>query len=56
MDMPVSVTQLQSGYGSRYAFRFNPTGWKTTAGKTYTVEVGGAAMPIKYDVQIVDCK
>ena len=56
MPQPVTVTQLQSGYGSRYAFRFNPMGWKTAAGKTYTVEVTGAPMPIKYDVQVVDCK
>jgi|GEM_PF-1212542 len=56
MAMPVTVTQLMPGYGSRYAFRFNPMGWKTTAGKTYTIEVGGAPMPIKYDVQFVDCK
>ena len=56
MMMPVTVTQLQPGYGSRYAFRFNPMGWKTTAGKTYTIEVGGTPMPIKYDVQFVDCQ
>ena len=56
MDMPVTVTQLMPGYGSRYAFRFNPMGWKTTAGKTYTVEVNGAPMPIKYDVEVVDCQ
>jgi hypothetical protein len=56
MALPVTVTQLMPGYGSRFAFRFNPMGWKTEAGKTYTVEVGGAPMPIKYDVQVVDCK
>jgi hypothetical protein len=56
MAQPVTVTQLLTGYGSRYAFRFNAMGWKTSAGKTYTVEVTGAPMPIKYDVQIVDCK
>jgi hypothetical protein len=54
--MPVTVTQLMPGYGSRYAFRFNPMGWKTEAGKTYTVDVTGGAQPIKYDVQVVDCK
>lgn len=56
MQLPVTVTQLGTGYGSRYAFRFNPMGWSTTAGKTYSVSVTGSAKPIMYDVQIVDCK
>jgi hypothetical protein len=34
----VTVTQLMGGYGSRYAFRFNPQGWQSTAGETYSVE------------------
>ena len=52
---PVTVTQLQGGYGSRYAIRFNPMGWTTQAGKTYSVSVGGVSMPITYDVQVVAC-
>jgi hypothetical protein len=56
MNMPVTITQLGAGYGSRYAFRFNPMGWTTTAGKTYMVSVTGIPMPINYSVQIVDCK
>ncbi|HET6333954.1 MAG TPA: CAP domain-containing protein [Polyangiales bacterium] len=56
MAMPVTVTQLGAGYGSKYALRFNPMGWSTTAGKTYSVSVTGGAMPISYMVQIVDCK
>jgi hypothetical protein len=52
---PVTVTQLQGGYGSRYAIRFNPSGWSTQAGRTYTVAVTGIATPIDYTVQIVDC-
>jgi hypothetical protein len=56
MALPVTITQLGSGYGSKYAIRFNPMGWSTTAGKTYTVAVTGAPMPINYTVQIVDCK
>lgn len=55
MDLPGSVTQLQGGYGSTYALRFNPMGWKTEAGKTYTVTVGGLTPEITYDVQVVDC-
>lgn len=56
MALPVTVTQLLPGYGSRYALRFNPMGWSTTAGKTYSISVTGASQPIQYDVQIADCK
>ena len=52
---PVTVTQLLGGYGSRYAFRFNPQGWQTTAGETYSVSVTGIPTPITYDVTVVDC-
>jgi hypothetical protein len=55
MNMPVTVTQLQGGYGSRYAFRFNPTGWDTTAGQTYAVSVTGIPTPISYQVEVVNC-
>jgi len=53
--MPVTVTQLLGGYGSRYAIRFNPMGWTTQAGKTYSVAVTGVTPAINYDVQIVAC-
>jgi uncharacterized protein YkwD len=55
-DLPVTVTQLGSGYGSMYALRFNPMGWTSEAGKTYSVSVSGTSMPIAYDVEVVDCK
>lgn len=55
MDMPVTVTQLDSGYGSIYALRFNPSGWSAAAGKTYSVKLTGTSTPIEYDVQVVDC-
>lgn len=54
-DMPVTVTQLGGGYGSMYALRFNPTGWTSTAGVTYSVKLGGTSMPIEYEVSVVDC-
>jgi hypothetical protein len=56
MDLPVSVTQLGSGYGSTYAISMIPMGWKTAAGTTYSVKVTGASMPIAYEVSIVDCR
>jgi len=52
---PVTVTQLDANYGSRYAIRFNPTGWTTAAGKTYDVAVTNIPTAINYSVQIVDC-
>jgi hypothetical protein len=53
-DMPVSVTQLQGGYGSSSAISFIPQGW-TMQAATYHVEIGGIASPISYDVNVVDC-
>ena len=52
---PVTVTQLDANYGSKYAIRFNPTGWTTQAGKTYSVAISNIPTAITYDVQIVDC-
>jgi len=52
---PVTVTQLDPNYGSKYAIRFNPTGWTTQAGKTYSVAIANIPTAINYDVQIVDC-
>ncbi|HEY4156945.1 MAG TPA: CAP domain-containing protein, partial [Polyangiaceae bacterium] len=53
---PVTVTQLLANYGTKYAIDFIPQGWKTQAGKTYSVSVSGVTPAIAYDVQIVDCK
>jgi uncharacterized protein YkwD len=52
---PVTVTQLLTGYGSKYAIRFNATGWTIQAGKTYSVAVSGVTPVITYDVQVVAC-
>ena len=35
--------------------RFNPDGWPTEAGRTYSVSVTGIPMEINYDVSVVDC-
>ena len=53
---PVTVTQLLQNYGAKYALDFIPQGWKTEAGKTYSVAVTGVTPTISYDVQIVDCQ
>jgi Cysteine-rich secretory protein family len=52
---PAAVTQTSLGanYGSKYAIRFLPSGWKTQAGHTYAVTVSGTT--VSYTVQPVDC-
>jgi uncharacterized protein YkwD len=55
VNLPVTVTQLDPNFGGRYALRFNPIGWTTTAGKTYAVAVSGLATAIAYTVQVVAC-
>jgi hypothetical protein len=55
MELAVTVTQLSGGYGSTHALRFNPMGWTTAAGQTYSVAISGTSMPIAYDVEVVDC-
>jgi hypothetical protein len=54
-SLPVTVTQLDANFGARYAIRFNPMGWTTAAGKTYSVAVTGVTPAINYSVQIVAC-
>lgn len=54
-DKPVTVTQLNAYFGSRYAIRFNPQGWTSQAGHTYRVSVTNIATPITYDVEVVSC-
>jgi hypothetical protein len=53
-NMPVTVAQLLTGYGSRYAISFIPSGWTLAVG-TYHVSITGIATPITYDVQVVSC-
>ena len=54
-SLPVTITQLEDGYGSRYALRFTPMGWLSEAGLTYEVRVTGTNPMISYDVTVVDC-
>ncbi|MBX5480625.1 MAG: hypothetical protein IRZ16_02070 [Myxococcaceae bacterium] len=53
--LPVTVTPLLSGYGSKYALRFNPDGWTPQAGHSYRVLVTGVSTPISYQVDVIDC-
>ncbi len=53
--LAIQVVPLQGGSGTWYATSWIPQGWRTEAGKTYHVEVGGLAQPIAYDVSVVDC-
>ena len=52
---PAAVTQNSLGpnYGSKYAIRFVPSGWKTQPGHTYDVAVSGTT--VSYQLQVLDC-
>lgn len=50
---PVTVSNLSSGYGSKYAIKLTPIGWQMKANSTYTVKVSGTN--IVYDIDAVDC-
>jgi hypothetical protein len=54
-SLPVMITNLAGGYGSQSAISMIPTGWTTSAGTSYHVEVTGAGAPISYDVHVVAC-
>ena len=53
---PVTIKQLDPNYGVKRAISIVPQGWKAVAGTTYAVSVTGVAMPIDYEVELVDCK
>jgi hypothetical protein len=54
-SLAVSFVHLLNGYGSSTAINFIPSGWSSTVGTTYHVEVQGVSTPISYDVTMVDC-
>jgi len=53
-NLPVKIAQAP-GYGATYGISFQPTGWHSTVGNTYTVSVTGVSSPIQYSVTIVGC-
>ncbi len=53
-NLPVKVAQA-AGYGATYGISFQPTGWHSTVGNTYSVSVTGISSPIQYTVTIVGC-
>ena len=54
-DRPVSVTQLQGGFGSSYAISMIPQGWQAEGGTTYAVEITGVNPAISYQVEVLAC-
>jgi len=54
-NKPVTVNVLGANYGSKYAIRIVPNGWKSEKGHTYSVKVSGVSPAVAYDVQITDC-
>lgn len=53
--LPVTISQLPTGYSSRYALRIVPQGWVTEAGASYDVSITGISSPISYSVEVVNC-
>ncbi len=57
--VPVKVSALKPGYGSAYAVRFAPDGWRTRAGTVYAVTVSGTASgsprSVTYKVGAISC-
>jgi hypothetical protein len=41
-----SCNATSASYSTKYAIDFNPQGWKTQAGKTYSVSVSGVTPAI----------
>lgn len=54
-DLPVMVSHLTDGQGSRTAIRFVPQGWATEAGRTYAVAVIGSAARLEFAVNPIAC-
>ncbi|HMV68197.1 MAG TPA: CAP domain-containing protein [Myxococcota bacterium] len=54
-ELPVNVTALLEGYGSRWAIKIRPAGWRSAVGHHYDVAVTGGAEPIRYTVDVIDC-
>jgi hypothetical protein len=55
-ELRVTQTTLEQGYGSMYALRIVPDGWRAEAGRTYSVRVDGIEPPVEYDVEVVTCR
>lgn len=54
--LDVATEVAASGYGSTFALRIVPSGWRTTAGATYHVAVRGLLEDLDYDVHVVACE
>jgi hypothetical protein len=55
-NVSVRVEQLDPNYATSDAISIVPDGWEAAPGSTYAVNVTGVAVPISYEVQLVDCK
>ncbi len=53
--LPVTVSQVDPGYGSAFGVRIVPQGWTSQVGETYHVAVRGLVEDLDYDVRMVDC-
>lgn len=55
VEKPVKTVALGANYGSRYALKIVPDGWKTQIGPRYAVQVDGVSQPVSWEFELVDC-
>ena len=55
-ELKVKTRVLDQNLSTKYAMAFAPDGWKTEAGTTYEVNVGGIPKPFTYFVKVLECE
>lgn len=53
--VPTTSASLLPNYGSRYALKITPQGWRAEAGRRYHVSLSGVSPAVEYDIDVVDC-
>lgn len=54
--LEIDVWSLAEGYGSTFGLGIRPRGWRTAAGETYRVAIGGLVEEIAWEFTVVDCR
>jgi len=54
-SLDVDVQDLLPHYGSQSAIRIVPRGWRSSAGRSYSIELTGVGETAAWDVHMIDC-
>lgn len=54
-SLPVDVAAVDTGFGSTFALRIRPRGWRTEVGGTYEISVSNVSPQVHYSFTAVDC-